>query len=259
MPDATTSQNPPVESIDRALLALQALARVGARGIGLAELAGVLELNKTTVHRALAALRFRGFVSQDPVSGAYLLGPAAMALSDDYLGDENLPVLLHPALMALSDAVGELVHLGVLSGSHVVYLDKVEPERPVRVWSAIGRRSVAVTTALGRAMLAFRHTDRSGLAEYLRAAGDESVDLERVWGVVERARTTGYATEDQENEVGISCVAVPVLRSGVAIAAVSITAPAERMTAERVVWLHEQMRQVLPGFLPSGLSLPGGA
>lgn len=256
MPDATTSQTPPVESIDRALLALQELARVGARGIGLAELAGALDLNKTTVHRTLAALRFRGFVSQDPVSGVYALGPAAMALADDFLSDENLPVLLHPALMALADAVGELVHLGVLSGSQVLYLDKVEPERPVRVWSAIGRRSAAVTTALGRAMLAYRRIDRAALAEYLRAAGDRAVDPERVWGVVEQARVVGFATEAQENEVGISCVAVPLLRSGVAIAAVSVTAPAERMTAERVAWLHGEMRAVLPAFLPAGLDLP---
>ncbi len=162
MPDTTASQTPPVESIDRALLALQELARVGARGIGPAELAGALDLTKTTVHRTLAALRFRGFVSQDPVSGAYALGPAAMGLADDFLSDENLPVLLHQALMALADTVGELVHLGVLNGSQVLYLDKVEPERAV-------------------------------LAEYLRAAGDRPVDPERVWGVVEQARAPGFS------------------------------------------------------------------
>ena len=148
------------------------------------------------------------------------------------------------------------MHLGVLSGSHALYLDKVEPQRPVRVWSAIGRRSPAVTTALGRAMLAYRRTDRSVLAEYLRAAEDRAVDPETVWQVIEGARATGYAAEQQENEVGISCVAVPLLRSGVAIAAVSITAPAERMTPERIIWSHEQLRELLPALLPGGLTLP---
>ncbi len=246
----------PVESIDRALLALQVLARAGAHGIGLVELAGELGLNKTTAHRTLSALRFRGFVTQDSVSGSYRLGSAAMVLADDFLSDENLPVLLHPALMLLSAEVGELVHLGVLSGSHVLYLDKVEPERAIRVWSAIGRRSPAVTTALGRAMLAYRRTDRAALAEYLRAAGESAGDPEHAWQVIERARITGFATEEQENEAGISCVAVPLLRSGAAIAAVSITAPADRMTPDRIIWLCEQMGRVLPARLPDGLHLP---
>lgn len=256
--EQTTVTGSPVEAVDRALLVLQALAPAGPRGIGLAELAGTLGLNKATLHRVLAALRYRGFVAQDPTTGAYLLGASATRLADDFLGEENLPVLLHPALVALCAAADELVHLGVLSGSHVVYLDKVEPERSVRVWSAIGRRSPAVTTALGRALLAYRGTDRTMLAGYVRAAqAERPVDGERVWSVLERARATGYATEEQENEVGISCVAVPLLRSGSAIAAVSVTAPAERMTADRVTALHEEIGRVLPPLLPDGITLPG--
>lgn len=248
----------PVEAVDRALLVLETLAPAGPRGLGLAELASRLGLHKTTLHRVLAALRHRGFVAQDPTTGAYLLGASATRLADDFLGEENLPVLLHPALVALCAAAGELVHLGVLSGGHVVYLDKVEPERSVRVWSAIGRRSPAVTTALGRALLAFRGTDRAMLEGYVRAAGPErDVDGEHVWAVLESARSTGYATEDEENEPGISCVAVPLLRSGSAIAAVSVTAPAERMTAGRRDELHAVVRRVLPPLLPDGLTLPG--
>jgi IclR family transcriptional regulator, acetate operon repressor len=247
----------PVESVDRALLVLQTLARAGARGMSLAELAAALGLHKTTVHRVLAALRFRGFVTQDPTSGAYALGSAATQLSDDFFGDENLPALLHPALVALCGTADELVHLGVLSGTQVVYLDKVEPERSVRVWSAVGRRSPAVTTALGRALLAFRGTGRSMLAGYVRAAGNGGgVDPDHVWDVLQQARARGYATEEEENEAGISCIAVPLLRSGSAVAAVSVTAPSERMTPDRVTRLHAQIRDVLPPLLPSGLHLP---
>lgn len=248
----------PVESVDRALLTLQVLAQAGGRGMSLAELAAALDLHKTTVHRGLAALRFRGFVAQDPSTGTYLLGPGATQLAGDFFSDDNLPVLVHPSLVTLCGAVDELVHLGVLSGTHVVYLDKVEPERSVRVWSAVGRRGAAVTTALGRALLAHRGTDRAMLAGYLGAVPTGVlVDEEHVWQVLERARVRGYATEHEENEPGISCLAVPLLRAGVAIAAVSITAPVERMTAPRVEELHEQMRTVLPPLLaPHGFELP---
>lgn len=242
----------PVEAVDRALRVLEALAAAGPRGAALADLASALALNKTTIHRTLAALRHRGFAVQDP-SGRYALGASATRLAEDYFDEENLPALLHPALVALSRAVDELAHLGVLSGREVVYLDKVEPERAVRVWSAIGRRSPAVTTALGRAILAFRGTDRAALPGYLAGV---DVDEEHVWQVLEHARRRGYSTEDQENEAGISCVAVPLLRSGTAVAAVSVTAPAERMTPAHVRALHAQMRAVLPPLLPEGITLP---
>lgn len=259
MSTASTSGGPvvgraasPVEAVDRALVVLEALAPAGPRGRALADLAAELGLNKTTVHRTLAALRHRGFVTQDPATGAYVLGPAAVRLGEDWFAEENLPALLHPALVALAGATDELVHLGVLSGTGVVYLDKVEPERPVRVWSAVGRRSVAVRTALGRAVLAHRATDRAMLAGYL----DDGVAEAPVWAEIERARERGYAREQEENEPGIACVAVPLLRSGTAVAAVSITAPVERMTDEHVAWLHGRMREVLPPLLPAPLALP---
>ena len=72
-----TPASTPVESVDRALLMLQALADAGANGIGLADLAASLGLNKSTAHRTLAGLRFRAFATQDPLTGRYHLGPAA--------------------------------------------------------------------------------------------------------------------------------------------------------------------------------------
>ncbi len=247
----------PVESVDRALEVLRTLAEAGAGGRTLGELSGTLGWHKTTLHRALGALRFRDFVTQDPTSGRYLLGPAAVALGESYYREENLPALLHPALVALCAATDELVHLGVLSGTQVVYLDKVEPERAVRVWSAVGRRNWAVTTALGRAMLAYRGTESAMLDGYVRAVGDSRpVDADRVRAEVEAAQHRGYAVENEENEPGIGCVAVPLVRAGVAFAALSVTVPVERLTGDRVARLHEQMVQIVPPLLPQGVSFP---
>ena len=244
----------PVESVDRALLVLEALAAAGPAGMGLAELASRLGVNKTTVHRALAALRFRDFVSQDPVSGTYVLGGAATALGEAFFGEENLPALLHPALVALCAEVGELVHLGVLTGSQVVYVDKVEPERAVRVWSAVGRRMPAATTALGRAMLAQRGASRDVVNRYVEVAGSDA-SADDVWAEVERARERGWAREVEENEPGIACVGAAVLRAGVAVAAVSVTAPVERMGEARFAEIYARMGAVLPPLLPASFSL----
>src|SRR5690554_164523 len=243
----------PVESVDRALLVLEALAGAGPRGMGLAELAARLGVNKTTVHRSLAALRFRDFVAQDPETGVYVLGGAATALGESFFGEENLPALLHPALVALCAETGELVHLGVLSGAQVVYVDKVEPERSVRVWSAVGRRMPAVTTALGRALLASRGASREVVERYAAATGG-AADAEAAWREVSLARERGWAREVEENEPGIACVGVPLLRAGVAVAAVSVTAPVERMGEARFAEIYEQMREVLAPLLPAPLT-----
>jgi DNA-binding IclR family transcriptional regulator len=241
----------PLGGVDKALLALDALAGFGAAGAPLAALAQAVGVSKPTLHRTLAALRHRGYAEQTP-DGAYRLGPAALALGSTYLAEENLPALLHPALAALSEKVDELVHLGVLAGREVVYLDKVEPQRAVRVWSAVGRRRAAATTALGRALLFVQDLDDAALAQF--AGGDTAV--ERLREVLAEARATGIAGETEENEPGIACIAVPVLRAGRAVAAVSITAPVERLRGPARAERAAALRDVLPGLLPAGLSLP---
>lgn len=255
-PGSTSS---PLGSVDKALLTLERLAAAGPHGLTLGALAAELGLNKTSLHRTLSALRFRGYADQDPATGSYRLGPAATALGDTFLGEENLPALLGPALTAVCEASGELVHLGVLSGPEIVYLDKVEPARAVRVWSAVGRRRPAATTALGRALLAFRTTDRSGMSWYAAATGDTgatTVTADSLWDTLTAARAAGYATEDEENEPGISCLAVPLLRAGQAVAALSVTAPADRMGPDRHRELARIVRSVAPPLLPPSLSLP---
>lgn len=241
----------PLGSVDKALLALDTLAGFGAAGAPLATLAQAVGVSKPTLHRTLAALRHRGYAEQTP-DGAYRLGPAALALGSSYLAEENLPALLHPALTVLSEKTDELVHLGVLAGREVVYLDKVEPQRAVRVWSAVGRRRAAATTALGRALLSVQELDDDALARF---AGTDT-KVEHLRDVLAEARRSGVAGETEENERGIACIAVPLLRAGHAVAAVSITAPVERLRgtarAERV----GALREVLPGLLPAGLVVP---
>lgn len=248
----TTDPASPMGSVDKALLALQELSAAGPVGIALAPLADALGLNKTSLHRTLAALRFRGFADQDPATGNYVLGAAAAALSSAFFSDENLPRLLQNALVTLCARADELVHLGVLSGAEILYLDKVEPARPVRVWSAVGRRQPAATTALGRAILSQRDTDPAALAWY---AGDR-LPTARLAEILAAARATGYATETEENEAGISCLAVPMLRDGAPVAAVSITAPSDRMTAARRAELCQMIATDLPPLLPAGVTLP---
>jgi len=248
----------PLGSVDKALTVLEALAGAGPAGVALGDLSRSLGLHKASLHRTLAALRYRGYAEQDAATGDYRLGTAATALATVYLGEENLPALLHPALVAVCRATDELVHLGALAGTEIVYLDKVEPARPVRVWSAVGRRRPAATTALGRALLAYRPLDEGLLAWYADATPeDHPVSPAALREICDGVRADGFATEDEENEPGISCVAVPVLRGGQSVAAVSVTAPAERLGARRRREIEAILRDVVPPLLPATLAVPG--
>ncbi len=250
------SDESPIGAVDKALLALGALSRAGATGASLADLSADVGIHKATLHRTLAALRHRGFAEQTP-DGAYRLGAAALVLGSTYLREENLPALLRPALSALSEEVDELVHLGALAGREIVYLDKVEPQRAVRVWSAVGRHRPAATTALGRAWLAALESadSRFGDTDLAHLAGGD-IDPRALRRAIDAAHEHGYGEEVEENEPGISCVAVAVVRQGRPIAAVSITAPAERLTGEARTRRLAALRESLAGNLPAGLSVP---
>ncbi|WP_242493763.1 IclR family transcriptional regulator C-terminal domain-containing protein [Sanguibacter massiliensis] len=124
----------------------------------------------------------------------------------------------------------------------------------MRVVSAIGRRNPAVTTALGRALLAARGVDRGAFGAY--TVGHEDI-AERAWREVRAARSRGYAVEDRENEPDIACVAVALVRAGAPVGAVSVTAPAARMGAARAAERFGEMTRVLPPLLPAGIALAG--
>src|SRR5699024_2183501 len=151
---ATVPAASPVGSVDKALVLLGILAEAGPEGMSLRDIAEESGLNKASVHRLLRALMHRGFAEQSASDQHYRLGAAALDLGPAFGAGENLQTLFGPALASISQHTDELVHLGQMDGVRVLYLDKVEPERTLRVWSRIGSRAPAARTAMGRAMLA---------------------------------------------------------------------------------------------------------
>lgn len=241
----------PVEAIDRALALLSALAEAGPEGATLVTMCRDLDMNKSTAYRALATMRGRGYVAQG-ADGSYRLGPAAVELGAQYFGPSSLAQLVHPALLVLARDLDELVHLGVLNGDRVVYVDKVEPEKAIRVWSQVGRNVPAATTSLGRAILAFRGVPD----EQLDAFTSPSDDPARLRQAVADARSRGYATEIEENEPGIACLGVPILSDGSAVAALSVTMLANTLDDQRIAAVAARVAELVPPRLPDTLQLP---
>ncbi|MGO1926278.1 MAG: IclR family transcriptional regulator [Brachybacterium tyrofermentans] len=249
----------PVGSVDKALSLLEILAEAGPAGMTLRDIATASGLNKASVHRLLRALIHRGFAEQVMPEQTYRLGSALPLLNGRFEQGENLAVLMAPAIAAISQDVQELVHLGRLDGPLVLYLDKVEPERALRVWSRVGSRAPAARTAMGRAILAADGVRGDALAAYAQAThGTEAgtaISHEHLARVVEQTAARGWSMEIEENEPGIACVGVALTRPGGRSLAVSVTGPIERMGAQRRDEVGALLREELSRLAPAGYEL----
>lgn len=241
-------------SVDNALLTLLTLAEYGAGGVPLAQLAERLDRKKTSLHATLAALRFRGFVSQHAGTGFYQLGPAAAKLARSFQDGTDVPVLLRPAVRRLADQINEVVHVAVLDGTDVVYVDKVESRRPIQPGTSLGLRLPAVTTALGRALISQLYDDFDSFAVRFEGTWTPQTPhaprtVEDAWPHIVAARRSGYALDIENNVEGLTALGVAILLEDVAVAAVSIVALSSETGAEGPVMHLGTVRSTLSGVL----------
>jgi IclR family transcriptional regulator, acetate operon repressor len=227
---------------ERVLAVLTALARQPA-GVGLDELARTLGAPKPTVHRALAVLRRTGFAVQHS-RGRYELGDEFLRLAFAHHEARPEHLRVQPLLEELAVRHGETAHYAVLDGRSVVYRAKVDPPSgAARLTSVIGGRNPAHCTAVGKLLLAHALPDDAAVLAWA-AAGElaRRTDATIVTGAglaaelaVVRAR--GWAVDDQENEPGVHCLAVPAFLGSPSTpsGAVSVSALAYRTPLSTLV------------------------
>jgi DNA-binding IclR family transcriptional regulator len=239
-PDDAAPRRNSSSSLRRALGILMFLAeeRSHPHGSTLSDLATGLELSKSTVLRLIAPLRDVRLVDQDPESGRYRLGPQNALLGQAYLERRDTRQITSPHLHRVAEESGETVHLVTFDPPEIVYIDKVESPRAVRMHSRIGGRLPAYCTATGKVFLAHAADD---VVDRVIAAGMPArtpttiTSPDRLLAELDLIRRRGYAVDDVENEQDIRCVAAPVHdHTGAVTTAVSISGPAARVTRERV-------------------------
>jgi len=230
-----------VQAIERGCSVLDLLGS-GKESYSLRDLSNEMNLPKPTVHRILSTFCRFGYVMQDDISKEYRLGFRLVELGQAVLNGIRLRREAQPFLHKLATQVQETVHLTRLDGSEIVYIDKVErinDPKGLRMASRVGMRNYAHSCAVGKVLLAFLSDDqrdeiltKKGLP---RLTKNTIVDRVRFEAHLVKVRTQGYAVDNEENEEGIKCVAAPVWNGqGDAVAAISISAPAFRMTKKRI-------------------------
>jgi DNA-binding IclR family transcriptional regulator len=225
------------QTLDRALRVLIKVSESGAEGLSLAECTALLGYSKPTTHRIMRTLAGHGLLRNDGERGVYTLGLTTLRLGMDFLEQLDLRREALPLIRELAERTGETVHLGILDGAEVVYIEKVESSHAVRMFSRIGHRMPACSTGLGKAILAFlpREEVETILPERLpRRTPSTITDRAAFVAHLADLRRLGYSTDNIENEEGIRCAGAPVFdHTGAVCAAISIAGPASRVTPER--------------------------
>jgi IclR family transcriptional regulator, acetate operon repressor len=169
----------------------------------------------------------------------YELGLRLMRFAAKSWSRNRFREIAEPIIRKLHEATGETVHLGVLSGSEVIYLDKVESRQSVRMYSQIGNASPTYCTGVGKCALSTLDDAkvRALLAKvnFKRHTPTTLVDMNALIAELHEIRRDGIGFDREEHEPGIHCVAAPVMsRDGALAAGLSVTAPSFRVSMQQL-------------------------
>lgn len=222
-------------------------------GVTLDELAGILNSSKPTVHRALATLRRAGLADL-AARGVYVLGDEYLRLAFRNLDGRPETARIQPLLEELAARYGETAHYAVLSGTDIVYRAKMDPPQgAVRLTSVVGGRNAAYSTAVGKAMLANQLTTIDEVTNWFgpfpleRKTTNTVTTAAALLAELSATRERGFGIDDQENEVGVNCVAIPVHLDGAAApsGAVSVSAVTFRCPLQQLIEAEPAIRATI--------------
>jgi DNA-binding IclR family transcriptional regulator len=237
-----------VKSVSRALDIIK-LISLKKGGLGVTEIANQMDINKSSVYRILSTLVQYGYVEQDKGTERYKLGYQFLEVSSRLLESLDIRTEAKPFLQELEKETNEVIHLVVYDQGEVVYIEKLDGNEALRMHSKVGKRAPMHCTSVGKAILAHLPADsvqeileRKGLPVHtVKTITDKNVLVEELAEVKKK----GIALDLEENEYGITCIAVPIFdHLGKVAAAVSISGPTIRMTETRLVELQPRMIEI---------------
>jgi len=252
-----------VQSITRALDILEALAFSGEE-LSLTQLQSELELPPPTLHRLLKALVERGYVEQNSASRRYGPGPRIFHVAEAARRNLRFDLfrIVRPYLKLLTAESGETSNLVVAQNNKIVYVDQVPSPQRVRMFTEVGHRAPLYCTGAGKAILS--HLPADQFEAYVTDARMEQLtprtfaSVDELKQEIANIASRGFAMDNEEFEIGVRCVAAPILNhAGLCIGAISVSGPSIRMAPELMETLGEQVRQaclqcsIQLGFIPS--------
>lgn len=238
MPSRRSRGERGIASVCRALSILE-LFDAHTAELGITEMAERLDLHKSTLAGLVYTLESSGYLEQNPTTRKYRLGVKLVERAFVALGHLEVTRVALPHLERLRNWRDETVNLAVLDGDEVVYIERLLSSQTLGMRSEVGKRAMAHSTALGKALLS--QLPRSELDTFLADRDlppitpntiTESQEFKQELDLV---RSRGYAVDMEEDQIGGACIAAPIFdHKGEAIAAVSISVPVARLRPSEV-------------------------
>lgn len=235
-----------MQSVRRAIAVLECVAAAPG-GVGISAIARETGLAKPVVLRLLRTWEGAHYLIRRE-DGKYGIGWKFFTLAAAHSETTDLRQAARPYLVQLNEQTAETVHFSALVGDEVVYVDKIEGRQAIRVYTAVGRRGPLLATASGKAILAHQ-ADEFARAVIEKHAAEYTptsvVSLGELLRENERTRRRGYSINRGEWHAEVGGVGAPIFHAdGTVDAALSVTFPMAGLTASRLRYLGEQVRDV---------------
>jgi IclR family transcriptional regulator, acetate operon repressor len=226
-----------VRSVERALLLLEHLSATG--GVNLSQLARDTRLSVSTCHRLLTTLQGCGFVRYDRASWQWLVGPRALAVGATFAHARDLVGLARPIMIRAARESGQIVNLGVASGADVAFLHRIDPNATKAPGGPVVSSIPVHCSSIGKAILAgLQEREVRDLieAQGLPSRTEKSITrAKQLFADLRHSEKRGFAIDDEENTIGLRCVAAPIFDEFCRpAAAVSIAASVNRLDGEQI-------------------------
>lgn len=214
--------------------------------LSIADIARMTGLERASARRCLLTLVHGGYAEFD--GKFFRLGPRILKLGHAYLSSTSLPRFIQPFLEQLSEAIQESASASILDGCEIVYIARSAQRRVMRIGLNVGSRLPAYCASMGRVLLAALPPDDARAR--LEAIKREKLTPKTLTGLpalmreLARVRDEGYALIDEELEIGLRSIAVPIIdNAGRVVAAANVGVQAQRVSSQALI------EQALPRLL----------
>ncbi len=216
-------------------------------GFTLTEIAKKIGAPKSSIFPMLHTLECRHYISLNPNTLKYSIGVSMFAIGSTYVNNENLLNHITREMTKLVDICNETCSLGILDGSNVLYIAKKDSPQSLRLVTYVGKQVSANCTALGKALLC-KHTleeiERLFPKEVPYCTKHSITDLNVLYSQLKQVEREGFAYENEEFAEQIQCIAVPIMKQGKPVVAVSVSTPSFRNDNKKIEIIKRELMNI---------------
>jgi IclR family KDG regulon transcriptional repressor len=215
--------------------------------MGNSEIANRLDMDPGTVAGLIYTLKDNNYLDQNRSNRKYHLGLKLAERAAVLLNQIDLRKVAAPFLEELRSWSGESTNLAIRDHQEVAYIERLFGNHPLGIRSEIGKRAPLHSTALGKVILAnLKPQDTKDILsdyKFQPVTPNSIVNIDDFLLELENVQKLGFAFDNEENEIGGRCLAAPIINNeGVAIAAISISFPAQRLPLAKVQEYGEKIK-----------------